>query len=50
MSQHPDGGERAHLNVEAGLAGNDADAADERPHKLLPIFKAPGFHQMRQIA
>jgi hypothetical protein len=31
MSQHPDGGERAHLNVEPGLAGNDVDAADEGP-------------------
>jgi hypothetical protein len=34
MSQHPDGGEHAHLNLEPGLAGNHADAAGERPHEL----------------
>ena len=41
MSQNPDGGERAHLNVEPRLAGNDADAADERAHELLPVLQAP---------
>jgi len=49
MSQHPDGGECAHLNVEAGLATNDADAPDERPHELLPVFEARGFHKARQV-
>ena len=36
MSQHPDGGERAHLDVEPGLAGNHAKAAHERPYELVP--------------
>ena len=39
--QHPDGGECAHLNIESGIVGSDADARDECPHEFLPVFKAP---------
>jgi len=42
MSQHPDRGERANLNVEPGLAGNDADAPPERAHELLRVFEVLG--------
>ena len=38
MQQHPDGGERAHPNIEPGFARNDADAA-ERPHELFLVFE-----------
>ena len=50
MLQHPDGGQGAHLNVEPRLAGNDADAADERAHELLPGFEAPGLHETWEFA
>ena len=41
MSQHPDGGERAHRIVESRLAGNDADAAFEFAKELVPVVEAP---------
>ena len=40
MSQHPEGGERAHLNVEPRVVGDDADASDESAHERLSVFKA----------
>ncbi len=40
MSQRPDGGECAHLDIESCLAGNDADATDEGSHELLSVFEA----------
>jgi len=36
MSQHPDGGECAHLIVESTIIGNNADAI----HESLPVFVA----------
>ena len=38
MAQHPDGGERAHLNVEPGVAGDDTGAADEGAHELVSVL------------
>lgn len=43
-SQHPDGWECAHSNVESGVAVNDLDASDERPHEIFPILETPRFH------
>jgi hypothetical protein len=38
MPQHPDGGERAHLDVESGVGGDNADAVDDGSHKLSGLL------------
>jgi len=47
MSHHPDGGECAHLNVQAGLAGDDGDASHEQPYELRSVFETRGDEHQR---